>query len=82
MLLLVRTNPRINGEREQLVGRTLGHREVTAAVAQVPEGSLQVDRQRVVDSGADFPIKNTNTTTAPTPNMLKSSITGICKCLA
>ena len=51
-LLLVR-DLRVERQRQQLPGGSLGDREVAGPVAEVPEGWLQVNGHRVMDPGTD-----------------------------
>src|SRR5690348_59808 len=52
-LLLCRGDLRVQRERQDLAGRLLGVREAAGTVAEVREGRGQVDRDRVVQPGAD-----------------------------
>jgi len=43
----------INGDREALVSRPLGVRKITAAMAEIREARLQMERHGIVDLGPD-----------------------------
>jgi O-antigen/teichoic acid export membrane protein len=51
--LLLGRDLRVERQRQQLTGSSLGDREITRPVTEVPEGRLQVHGHRVVDPGTN-----------------------------